>query len=245
MIRIDKSKANVPAILRAGNKGEIATQELIQLYDGGRRDFKPTDFSSVIYGNKTVKSLLLVIQHGKCCFCEQKRPHGREGDVEHFRPKTGFQIDRTASLQKPGYYWLAYDFENLFYTCKVCNQEYKKNFFPLVDETKRALSHKDDWKNEESLILHPGLDDPSDHIEFVEEIAKPKAGSSKGKVTIQLVGLNDPKLAEERLKYLKPLKILSAFAREGHKESQDYFKEIGKDYHLFSLMVRCNFPDLV
>lgn len=245
MVRIDKSKVEIPTILRVGSRGEAATKELITLYDAGKRDFKSTDFTSEIYGHKTVKSLLLKIQHGKCCFCEQKRPHGREGDVEHFRPKTGYQIDSESELIKPGYYWLAYDFSNLFYACKVCNQEYKKNYFPLVDEKKRAVSHKKKWQKENNLILHPEFDEPSDHIEFVEEIAKPKEGSAKGKATIEFVGLNDPKLAEERLKYLKPLKILSAFAREGHKESQDHFKEVGKVCHLFSLMVRCNFPDLV
>lgn len=245
MVRIDKSKVGIPAILGDSGKGKSATQELIRLNAEGKRDFKPTDFSSTIYGNKAVKSLLLKVQHGKCCFCEQKRPHGREGDVEHFRPKTGFQIDSESLLQKPGYYWLAYDFDNLFYACKVCNQEYKKNFFPLTDETKRAFSHNNDWKNEESLILHPEFDNPSDHIEFVAEIAKPKDGSPKGRVTIELVGLNDPKLVEQRFEYLKILRKLALLARQGDNEAQDLFKDLGKSKHQYSLMVRCNFPDLV
>lgn len=245
MVRIDKSKVHVPAILGVEGKGGVATKELIELYEAGKRDFKTTDFFAKIYGDKTVKALLLDIQHGKCCFCEQKRPCGREGDVEHFRPKTGFQIDNSNALVKPGYYWLAYDFYNLFYACKVCNQEYKKNFFPLVDETKRAYSHHDDFRLEECLIIHPEFDNPEDHIEFVAEIAKPKNNSLKGKVTIELVGLNDNRLAAQRLEYLKPLLILAPFAREGNQESQEYFKEIGKKEHLYSLMVRCNFPDLV
>lgn len=245
MVRIDKSTVGVPTILGEGGRGESATQELIQQYEAGKRDFKPTDFLSTIYGNKTVKNLLLEVQHGKCCFCEQKRPHGREGDVEHFRPKTGFQIDGKSSLQKPGYYWLAYNFDNLFYACKVCNQEYKKNFFPLVDETKRAYSHNSDWRNEDSLIVHPYFDIPENHIEFVSEIAKPKNNSLKGKVTIELVGLNDPKLVEQRFEYLKVLKQLALMARQGDNDAQNLFKDVSKSEHQFSLMVRCNFPDLV
>ncbi len=245
MVRIDKSKVGVPSILNDGGRGKSATQELIQQYNAGKRDFRPTDFASAIYGNKVVKSLLLDIQNGKCCFCEQKRPHGREGDVEHFRPKTGFRVDTESSLQKPGYYWLAYDFDNLFYACKVCNQEYKKNYFPLSDETKRAFSHNDDWKNEDSLILHPEFDNPSDHIEFVAEIAKPKDGSAKGEITIEFAGLNDPKLVEQRFEYLKILRKLALIARQGDSDAQDLLKDLGKSGHQFSLMVRCNFPDLV
>lgn len=245
MVRIDKSKVKVPVILGIEEKGGVATQELIKLYNDGKRDFKTTDFTSKIYGHKTVKSLLLKIQDKKCCFCERKRPHAREGDVEHFRPKTGFRLTGKSPLIKPGYYWLAYDFTNLFYACKVCNQEYKKNIFPLADETKRARSHTDDWKLEECLILHPEFDKPDEHIEFIGEVAKPKNGSLKGRNTIKLLGLNNVELLEERYRLLRPLRSYAKLAREGNVDYKNYFKEIGEKEHNFSLMVCCNFPDLV
>ncbi len=245
MVRIDKSKVRVPAILGIEEKGGVATQELIKRYNAGERDFKTTDFTSKIYGHTTVKSLLIEIQHGKCCFCEQKRPHGREGDVEHFRPKTGFQINARSPLIKPGYYWLAYNFDNLFYACKVCNQEYKKNLFPLTNEKKRAFCHEDDWRFEDSLILHPEYDEPAEHIEFIAEFAKPKNNSLKGKATIELVGLNDPKLVEQRSKYLYILRKLASVAGLEDEEIQKLFKDAGTSDSQFSLMVRCNFPDLV
>lgn len=245
MVRIDKSKVKVPVILGVKEKGGVATQELIKHYNAGKREFKTTDFTSKIYGHKTVKNLLLEIQHGKCCFCEQKRPHGREGDVEHFRPKTGFQINSKSPLVKPGYYWLAYNFDNLFYACKVCNQEYKKNLFPLLNEKTRAYCHKDDWKFEESLILHPEYDDPAEHIEFVSEFAKPKNNSLRGKATIELVGLNDTKLVEQRSRYLYILNKLASIARGDNEEVLSLFKAAGTSDSQFSLMVRSNFPDLV
>jgi uncharacterized protein (TIGR02646 family) len=245
MVRIDKSKVGIPAILGEGGKGESATQELIQHYEAGKRDFKSTDFASEIYGHKTVKSLLMKVQSKKCCFCERKRPHAREGDVEHFRPKTGFRIKSKSALIKPGYYWLAYDFSNLFYACKVCNQEYKKNFFPIADETLRARSHQGNWMLEEALIIHLEFDNPADHIEFLAEVAKPKAGSFKGKNTIKLVGLNNSELLKERFTLFSVLKILAKEAHQGNIEAKKYFKKISRKGHQFSLMVRCNFPDLV
>ncbi|MFN3847824.1 MAG: hypothetical protein ACK4NY_00275 [Spirosomataceae bacterium] len=241
MIRVDKSTVIVPKILREG-KGFEMTNQLKTDFDNGIRSF---DFDSKTYGNKSVKNLLIKIQHKKCCFCERYRPYARECDVEHFRPKGGYQIDEDSPLTQPGYYWLAYDFGNLFYSCKTCNQAYKKNFFPLLDENKRAKNHNDDLDLEECLLIHPEFDDPQNHITFVEEIAKPINDSIKGKTTIKYLGLNDSELLKERFEYLRPLKIVAELARNQHQKAIDHFKEITKPKSMFSMLVRCNFPDLV
>ncbi|MCU0325810.1 MAG: hypothetical protein MUF45_11250 [Spirosomaceae bacterium] len=241
MIRVDKSTVKVPKILNKG-KGFAMTNQLKTDFDNGIRSF---DFDSKIYGNKSVKSLLIKIQHKKCCFCERYRPYARECDVEHFRPKGGYQVDESLPLIQPGYYWLAYDFSNLFYSCKTCNQAYKKNFFPLSDETKRAKNHNDDLSLEESLLIHPEFDDPQNHITFVEEIAKPINDSIKGKTTIKYLGLNDSELLKERFDYLRILKIAAVEARKGEPTTKNLFKELSKPQNMFSMMVRCNFPDLV
>ncbi|GAB4030635.1 HNH endonuclease family protein [Spirosoma jeollabukense] len=245
MIKIDKSTLAVPRILANNGKGEKATEKLKSVFDNGDTTFV---FDKSIYGHKTVKEVLKKIQHSKCCFCEAKIEHISHGDVEHFRPKAGYQIDENQELVKPGYYWLAYDFANLFFCCQVCNQVYKKNYFPLANESNRAKSHNDDLALEVSLILHPAHDEIAEHLLFEAEIVKPKNGSRKGAETIKRTGLNREFLLKERFEHLKKLRFLEGVVqRNGEQaaEIREAFKEWGRSTNLFSAMVRANFPDLV
>lgn len=245
MIRVDKSNTAVPAILNDGGKGDTETQALIQAANRGETQF---DFDNDIYGHPTVKKVLIALQNGKCCFCQGMVIDTSHGDIEHFRPKGGYQQTEEQSLQKPGYYWLAYDFSNLFFACQKCNEVYKRNYFPLADESKRATSPDHDCSREESLILHPEWDFPEDHITFVNEVVKSKNGSLKGFETIKRTGLDRIELEDSRYVHLKTLKILARVARSASNEAEDardLFKEIGQPGNLFSAMVRANFPDLV
>jgi hypothetical protein len=128
MIRIDKSRATIPSILAVNGKGMAEIQNLKNDYENGIRDFS---FTSKIYGHKSVKEKLISIQNDKCCFCEARIGHISHGDLEHFRPKGGYKSGTQDRLTKPGYYWLAYDFSNLFLACEKCNRSYKPKFLPF------------------------------------------------------------------------------------------------------------------
>ena len=245
MVRIDKSGVPIPQILAVGGKGHALTVQMEMDYDNGIREFK---FSSKIYGHKSVKEALKILQKGKCCFCEAKVIHVSHGDVEHFRPKAGFNSKPKTKLTKPGYFWLAYDFFNLYFSCQMCNQSYKKNFFPIVDESKRARSHNDNLPNEESLIIHPEQDNPDDHLTFHKEVILAKNSSFKGAETIKRTGLDRKELDDNRLEYLKILETLAQVAKGNSPQATDakaQFIEFGKPDSLYSLMIRSNFPDLV
>jgi uncharacterized protein (TIGR02646 family) len=71
------------------------------------------------------------MQEGKCCFCEREY-ECKWSTVEHFRPKT--VANRGDGIVDVGYWWLAYDFANLYFACQNCNSP-KKDHFPLVDGT--------------------------------------------------------------------------------------------------------------
>lgn len=85
----------------------------------------------------------------------------RESDIEHFRPKTKCS-DRTPS--KPAYWWLAYDWDNLFFACRLCNQEYKKMQFPIAG--KRASAPKDDLIAEKPFLINPASENPEEFIDY-------------------------------------------------------------------------------
>lgn len=191
MIRIVKPAAP-PEVLLARGATERAT--ICRLFSRFEADYKSGakrfSFSSSIYGHKTVKAALSAAQHGKCFLCEAKFEHVAYGDIEHFRPKGGYMQDEHDTLHAPGYYWLAYDWDNLFLSCQICNQQYKKNFFPLRTPSARAASHKADITAEKPLLINPATDDPQRFISFRAEMPYAVRNSRRGRATIRRSGLD-------------------------------------------------------
>ncbi len=191
-------KGATPQILR--KKGKELTEKLKADFDNGSRKF---EFDTAVYGCKEVKSALLgkAIQNDKCCFCESNITTTGYGDVEHFRPKGGWKQKEGDKLSETGYYWLAYDWDNLFCSCQICNQQFKKNYFPLENHTERATNHGVDIMLEKPLLVHPSNDTPTEHLYFVKEFVKSK--TDKGTETIKRTGIDRETLDDRRQeKYL-------------------------------------------
>jgi uncharacterized protein (TIGR02646 family) len=206
MIRIVRPAAP-PAILQT--RGQAERQTLCGQFDAdpnayasGEKKFK---FKATVYGDKSVKQALCEAQHDKCAFCESKVTHVAHGDVEHFRPKAGYQQRQQDAVSGPGYYWLAYEWTNLLFACQICNQQGKRNLFPLANPERRARSHHDDVAAEDPLLTA----DPEQSIGFREEAAYAKPGSRQGKTTIEVLGLNRPALLERRRDLLAWLRLVA------------------------------------
>ena len=114
-----------------------------------------------------IKEVFARIQHFKCGYCERPMPMPqlrpgdedaerwgwrREYDVEHFRPKgavtrwpteiSGFRYEfETGDAMASGYPWLAHDCLNYLVSCKTCNQDNKKDYFPI--SRRRGNEHHD------------------------------------------------------------------------------------------------------
>lgn len=242
MVRIEKDYERTPTILL--NKGVAETEKLNVAFSGGETKFT---FDNKIYGHKTVKDELKRIQHGKCCFCESKVSHIAHGDVEHFRPKTAYFIDDDPTLIYPGYYWLAYDYSNLFFACQICNQTFKKNYFPLEEEANRCRSHEFDLDKEVTLLIHPENDDPAEHIAFRDEIAFPVGGSAKGEKTIERTGLNRPLMVEARRTFLDTARVVANLAKTNipeANEAKSLLENLCRNDKQYSQMIRSNFPEI-
>ena len=187
-----------------------------QNFINGTRKFS---FNTALYGHESVKHALVVAQHSKCCFCESKI--GFDGDVEHFRPKAGYCQAEGEPLLKPGYYWLAYDWDNLLLSCPACNQRFKKNYFPLVDPATRAKTHSDDIASEVPLFINPAERDPEEFISFRKEIPYPINDNPFGKATISALGLDREILNERRRDYLAKLILLRKIVDLEHEMPQN------------------------
>jgi uncharacterized protein (TIGR02646 family) len=205
-----KKKHTVPAPVILTDQGVAETSALCTKYIKGNADF---EFDNNIYGHGDVKNLLRTVQDGKCCFCEAKIAHISYGDVEHYRPKAGW-IQKDEKLNRPGYYWLAYEWDNLFLSCEICNQRHKRNYFPLSDNTKRAISHAYPLKDESPIFIKPDTEDPEKFIEFREEIPFPTDGNLRGAQTIEKLGLDREALNERRREKLGLIRDIYNLAKD-------------------------------
>ncbi len=197
MIRITRSNPGPWSLKRFGNRQTVRDCTEYDAtpndYQSGARKFPIKDY----YGSPKVKELLVNVHHSKCCYCETTLP--REYlHVEHFRPKAGVRQNLNQGKDElPGYYWLAYHWDNLLLACLACNVTNKKTFFPLSNPLQRARCHHDNVANEQALFVDPAAQDPRLHIRF--EGDAPKGLTTQGKKTIAGIGLRRPLLREARL----------------------------------------------
>jgi hypothetical protein len=198
MIAIKRPKA--PRSFTQANSKVRKKQAALIADFANRPDLRDGSVSATFDGSiwAGVKDVLLEAQFGKCAFCESSFSHISFGDVEHFRPKGGFQQETSSPLIKPGYWWLAYDWNNYWASCQTCNQVFKKNLFPIAPDGRRARAPNDKLSLEKHLMLDPMTDKISDHLEFREELLFAKNGSARGEATILVAGLNRAKLVEFR-----------------------------------------------
>jgi hypothetical protein len=145
---------------------------------------------------------------GKCGFCERQRDITRESDIEHFRPKAGI----SGEASHPGYWWLAYEWTNYLYACKTCNQEWKKNQFPLLPSGIRARAPQDSLPAERAALLDPFEDYPEKCLCYTWQFSNNRLvmvlgtdAAGRGDVTASVVGLNRVPLMEERAELLNSL----------------------------------------
>lgn len=198
MINIERS--DCPDTLKVGldpeSNGEWETKDAIEYYRDainhqkkykktGKRGTR-TKQSYSAYKDNDVRETLIEMFHSKCAYCESKITAIYNGDIEHFRPKGEIQ---NVTPSKPGYFWLASDWENLLFACPFCNQTNTHKFrngndieeavlgkldqFPLLTETFRlnhshgiiyltnniSYSQSFDLEESERLLLNPCKDE--------------------------------------------------------------------------------------
>jgi len=179
----------------------------------------------ITYKAKLYKKMRQVIFdgfYGKCAYCEAKFILTETGDVEHYRPKGAItdELDQRIMITgrgkrrkpHPGYYWLAYDWKNLLPSCSLCNRPSrprgglrigKGTRFPVLPSSTLKYGHArgpDDLAKELPVFIHPVLEDPHKHIRFDAETGLLIDKTPRGKLCIDLLGLNREGLAKERRK---------------------------------------------
>ena len=210
MLRLERN-LEVPNVLRAGSAQRRNAEAAIRALIGGETPPNSKDFAA-LWSRPAVREALFGMHNGRCCYCERLRDRARESDVEHFRPKTAVS---DKSPERPGYWWLAYEWTNLLFACKTCNEEYKKTQFPIRGE--RAMAPDDSLDDEAPWLLDPCTDDIEhtmayDYVTGAESVLIYGVGpdGERANRTTRVIGLNRPGLAQERW---EDLKTMQRFAR--------------------------------
>lgn len=137
-------------------------------------------------------------QHRKCGYCEMHLSD--QGDVEHFAPKAQVHVraaDGRTLQFTPGYWWLAYRWDNYLVACSTCNTSHKRNLFPTEPP---LTGPPDERAPPDPLLLDPfGPIDPADHLAF-DRLGGVSArdGSPRGRATIETLRLDRARLYERR-----------------------------------------------
>jgi uncharacterized protein (TIGR02646 family) len=199
MIHIKRSHVKAPSILKSPKAAHALKraganfQGMIKSKAPGRQTLASHD--PTIYGSREVKERLAELFNNKCSFCEMSFGSALPLVVEHFRPKTrAMQIDGTVS--EIHYWWLAYEWENLYSICMDCNRM-KATRFPTLKPRAEYPARGKALLKEKPLLLDPCVDNPERHIVFTADgLAVGK--NLRGRVTIEVFGLNRINLVSER-----------------------------------------------
>lgn len=142
---------------------------------------------------------------GKCAYCESLFDENHVGDIDHYRPANrvrdyALRVVKATSqagnvVCHPGYYWLAYAWENLLPACEDCNRPGRRktpqrigkwDHFP-VRGTHAVEPGRERY--ERPLLLNPTRRDPSKHLVF-DKTGLCIALTKEGKECEKVFGLN-------------------------------------------------------
>ena len=152
---------------------------------------------------KRRKSDYFALYHGKCVYCESPLRVDGWDQLDHFRPKYAVldghrQPIRVGGQEHPGYYWLAYDWQNLVPACAMCNQQ-KDAIFPLLQGSRHALAPKAVAK-ESPVLIHPALDRtrPERHFDYRPKTGALELKTDRARAIDKIVKLNREGLLDAR-----------------------------------------------
>lgn len=121
----------------------------------------------------------------------------REDDARFSRGLPPVRFERVTWIARsPGYWWLAWTWENLVFGCTGCNSGVKRARFPQAKTASVLRAHEEPPGDEHPLLLDPAdpSEDPLDHIQYRQVyhrwLPTARDGSPRGAWTIALLRLD-------------------------------------------------------
>ncbi len=247
MIKIDRHKIAKPEFFHS-KEYERLKQEISEFYRLHKSSRAQRTYSVSYFTDEVVNSLMELFDY-KCAFCESSligTKMGYEGYLHRFRPSNNSQGFDSKEIDPDHYWWLTYEWENLYASCHSCSR-FKSNLFPVdgkratIETAYTVVSEK-----ENAFLIDPCVDDPSRFFMFdfgTGEIMPLKESElspfskikffpligemvkQKAEATIQILGLNRKDLIYERQNVVDETKREVEGLRKGIKNSHAIAEE--------------------
>lgn len=115
--------------------------------------------------------------------------------VHRWRPAQG-ALDASGAVSKEHYFWLAYDWENLYLLCRDCS-EAQGSKFPVANERSAVGEHGKRLQLEQPELLDPCADDAEHSLVYFDD-GIVMGTDRRGQVTVDIFALNSARLVHER-----------------------------------------------
>ena len=196
MIHVDRNQEAPPDVL-IGERASAAYARAAKHFaneDAAARQqlckFEP------LYHDKEVRAALSRLFADKCAFCESRLETAVAAPiVHHFRPKQE-AVDHDGAVSRPHYWWLAYEWDNLYLSCQRCATAAGASFF-VAGTRARVHARGPELSLEEPQLVDPCDDVPDEHLRFTAD-GIVEACSERGRTTIATYALNRAPLVEAR-----------------------------------------------
>ncbi|MBY3158993.1 AAA family ATPase [Rhizobium laguerreae] len=191
MIVIDRNSVPVPSLLAHDSRELKEERERAEKHfrraPTRRRQVRFRFNTGLIYAPE-VRAAIHELFNGKCAYCESPIGTVATGEVDRYRSR-GFSSNLDGSVSQDHYWWLAYEWRNLYAACAACGR-CKGRRFPVDGPRapKETPAVEIDAK-EKALLLDPCRDDPDAHLAFDDKgLVTPL--SKQGATTIEVLSLN-------------------------------------------------------
>ncbi len=182
---------------------------MIDFFTQKTRQRKQTSykFNNSLHRDKEIKSALVSLFSNKCAYCDNEPSIVPSPTIDHFRPRQN-AMNLDGSVYPDYYWWFAYKWENLYYSCENCHRS-KRSRFPV--EGKR-VGRMGSVKEEQALLIDPCNSDDFINPHFkISERGVLSPLTKKGEITLEILNLNRTALCEAREERISAVKkILSA-----------------------------------
>jgi len=204
MIYVDKNIDHQPGIFRSAEMA-AAREKIAEFYQSGDSSTQKRFDDYVL--TKYRKEFLEVLRrefHGKCAYCESHIDLiGASSEIDHFRPKnTARGLNEEVSREH--YWWLVYEWRNIYYTCTRCNS-YKSSWFPVEGDRAAVGTAYESLYSENRLLVDPCQDDPAEHLGYLPN-GRLIPSTPRGFSTIEILKLNRDELVRARKRAVDSLK---------------------------------------
>lgn len=198
MIKVYRSKKSLPKNLDL--QFQLLKKKATYFYNKPKSQRNQMKFGFNYKALTDAKDILAYEFNFKCVYCES-HIEPKRGTHDAFRPRTNAKGIGPGDFSEEHYWWLAYEWNNIYYSCQECNR-FKQSFFPVEGPRCKVGAPYTEVLKEYNLIIDACSEDPELMFDY-DENGRIIPLNRKAEVTIDILKLNRITLVEARKKALQ------------------------------------------